>query len=243
MMAGRPNILCTICARGGSKGLKDKNIRPLMGKPLIAYTIEQALRWGRAGRVVVSTDSEKISDIAKDFGAQVPFMRPDKLAADGAPKLLSIRHALVQSEEIFKERYDIVVDLDVTSPIRRIKDLDECLKLFLRSKPAVLFSVVRAHRNPYFNMVERKMDGSVRRCKALSRQVAGRQAAPEVFDMNASIYFYSREFLLDTRYSMPFTGRTEIYIMGALSRYDIDSEMDFKFIEFLIKEGLWKNEV
>jgi len=207
-MSAATNILCTICARGGSKGLKDKNIRPLLKKPLIAYTIKQALSWGKAKRIVVSTDSKKIANIAKRYGAEIPFMRPKKLATDKAPKLFSVRHALVESERFFREKYDIIVDLDVTAPVRKIKDLDNCLNVFIEKKPKTLFSVVKARRNPYFNMVERKEDGFVKLCKELPGEIVRRQAVPEVYSMNASIYFYSREFLLKDKQTMPFSNKT-----------------------------------
>ncbi len=242
-MLVKKNILCTICARAGSKGVKNKNIRNLSGRPLISYTIAQALAWGKAKKVVVSTDSAAIARIAVQYGASVPFMRPGRLATDAAPKLVSIRHALLESERIFKDRYDIVVDLDASAPIRSVKDIDNCLNIFLRKKADTLFSVVRSHRNPYFNMVEEKADGFVKLSKNAPSDIAGRQHAPPVFDMNASIYFYSREFILDPKNLTPFSKKTAVYLMPELSRYDIDTEADFMFIEFLIKKGIWKNEV
>lgn len=242
-MSNNYKILCTICARGGSKGIKNKNIQPLFGKPLIVYTIEQALRWGKASHVVVSTDSEIIADIAKRHGAEVPFVRPKKIAGDNASKLLSIRHALVESEKIFNEKYNIIVDLDVTAPIRKIKDIDNCLKIFIKKKPKTLFSVVKANKNPYFNMVEERKDGFAELCKKIPKNVFTRQEAPVVYNMNTSIYFYSRDFLLDKKYSMPFSNRTAIYLMDELSAQDIDTEIDLKFIKFLIKERIWKSEV
>lgn len=242
-MPSNYSILCTICARGGSKGIKDKNIRDLLGEPLIAYTIEQALKWGKAKHVVVSTDSENIAKIAENYGAEVPFRRPKKLAADNSPKLLSIRHALIESERLFKEKYDIIVDLDATALLRRIRDLENCLNIFLKNRPETLFSVVNAHKNPYFNMVEKKKDGFVKLCKKNPVQVTSRQSAPRVYSMNASIYFFSRNFLLDARHIMPFSNRTLIYVMDDLSAYDIDREIDFEFVKFLIKKRIWKNEI
>lgn len=235
-------ILCTICARGGSKGLKDKNIRPLGGEPLIAHTIKQALKWGRARRVVVSTDSRKIAQIARRYGAEIPFMRPQTLAQDNIAKLDAIRHAMLESERYFKEEYDITVDLDVTSPLRRIQDLDGCLDTFTKKRPDVLFSVIAARRNPYFNMVEEKGDGFVRLCKQTPAGITRRQDAPQVYGMNASIYFYSKDFLLNENHKTPFSDRTAIYVMDEASVFDIDSETDFKVIEFLMKEGMWKDE-
>ena len=116
------DIICFICARGGSKGVKDKNIRELAGKPLIAYTIEQALKWDEAKHVVVSTDSKKIADVARRYGAEVPFERPKELASDNSAKLPVVRHALIESEKRFGERYKIVVDL-VANNIQRVPDL------------------------------------------------------------------------------------------------------------------------
>lgn len=242
-MRSKFNILCTICARGGSKEVKNKNIRLLAGKPLIAYTIKQALKWGKADNIIVSTDSENIKTVAEKYGAKVPFKRPEELAGDSSPKLLSIRHALIESERIFDKKYDIVMDLDATAPLRKIKDLDNCLKIFLKKKPENLFSVVKAHRNPYFNMVEEKKNGFVKLCKKKSKSIISRQMAPVVYSMNASIYFFTRDFLLNTKNLMPFSDKTAVYVMDDISSYDIDREIDFKFIEILIKEGIWKNEV
>lgn len=239
-MFNKYSILCVICARSGSKGIKNKNILPLNGKPLISHTIQQALKWGKAERVIVSTDAEKIARIARRYGAETPFLRPEELAKDNTPKVSCIRHALFAAERIFKKRFDIIVDLDVTSPLRKIKDLDNCLGLFLKDKPDTLFSVVKAHRNPYFNMVEKKKDGFVELCKKRGR-VTRRQAAPEVYNMNASIYFYSRKFLVNSRNFTPFSRRTSVYVMDELSGYDIDRKMDLEFVKFLLKEGIWKN--
>jgi len=144
-------ILVVIGARAGSKGVKGKNIKPLNGKPLIAYTIEKALAWTKADRVVVSTESEEIAAVAKKIGAQVPFMRPAEMSTDTAAKGPALRHALKSCEKIDSVKYSLVVDLDVTAPIRTTEDLDNCLKIFNEHKPQTLFSVVVAHKNPYFN--------------------------------------------------------------------------------------------
>lgn len=241
-MSKEYNILCTICARAGSKGIKDKNIRMLNGRPLIAYTIEHALNWNKAKRVIVSTDSQKIARIARHFGAEAPFLRPKELSTDYASKISTIRHALLKSEKIFKEKYEIVVDLDITAPVRKTRDLDNCLKIFLREKSKTLFSVVIAHKNPYFNLVERKKSGFVKLCKEMSNKIIRRQDVPIVYSMNASIYFFTRKFIIDKKNNSPISNRTSIYLMDELSEYDIDNEVDFKFIEFLIREGLWKSE-
>ncbi len=230
------NILVTICARGGSKGVKGKNIRDLAGYPLIYYSIKQAKEWGRAKRIIVSTDSQEIAEIAEKSGAEVPFLRPKKLASDKSSKQSAIRHALLESENFFNEKYNLVMDLDVTSPIRKIEDLENAYKLFLKKKPKTLFSAVIARRNPYFNMVEEDKKGRVKLSKKGS--FVRRQDAPKVYDMNASIYIYDRNYLLDEKNNSPISDDSIVYVMDEVSRTDIDSEIDFNYIEFLVNEGI-----
>lgn len=242
-MPSKDNILLIIAARGGSKGVKNKNTKILMGKPLIAYTIQQAFKWGKAADIVCSTDSRKIAKLAKQYGVKIPFKRPKNLAGDKIPKIEVLRHALFECERIYKKKYHIIVDLDVTSPIRKIVDLDNCLRLFRKNRPDTLFSVVKSRRNPYFNMVEKKNNGRLSLSKCLKKKVFGRQAAPLVYDMNASIYFYKREYLLNSKNNAVVSKISLAYIMDEISGVDIDSELDFKFIEFLMKKGVWKSEV
>lgn len=232
-------ILVTIAARGGSKGVKNKNIRELLGKPLIAYTIEQALKWGKASKVLVSTDSAEIAEAAKKHGAQAPFLRPAELAGDAAPKVPVIRHAWREAEKLYGETYDYVLDLDATAPLRNIADLDAALKTAAEKNSLTLFSVVPAHKNPYFNMVELDGEGWAGLCKKPADSVGRRQDAPRVYDMNASIYVYSREFLQGEAQSV-LTDRSAVHVMDELSGTDIDREVDFKFVEFILKERLWK---
>lgn len=233
-------ILIFIGARGGSKGVKGKNIRSLLGAPLICYTIKQALEWGKAARVVVSTDSLIIADIAKKAGAEVPFLRPKKLASDTAMKGSAIRHCVKKCEKIFKETYGIIVDLDVTAPIRTVEDIENCWKIFLKDKPLTLFSVVHPHKNPYFNMVEKQSNGNYELCKKPKKYIYRRQNSPEVYSMNASIYFYDRNYMLNTNPPSPFSRKTRVYCMNDLAGIDIDREIDFKYVEFLVKEGIVK---
>jgi CMP-N,N'-diacetyllegionaminic acid synthase len=229
------NILITICARGGSKRVKNKNIREVAGKPLMVYSIEQAKRWGKAKHIVCSTDSEEIAKVAKDNGIEV-IIRPEELASDKAGKVDAIRHAFKESEKKHNEKYDVVVDIDATSPIRTIEDLDNCLKIFEEKKPEILFSVVEARRSPYFNMVEVDEEGKAHVSKKLNKPVLRTQDVPKVYDMNASIYFYSREFLLNPEYVYPLSSdNAAIYIMDEISAIDVDNEIDLKYLEFLIK--------
>lgn len=218
--------------------MRDKNIRPVAGKPLITHTIEQAFRWGKGTHVVVSTDSPAIAEVAKGCGAEVPFSRPAELSGDESPKIPVIRHALRESERIFGKEFSVVVDLDATAPLRHISDIEGCFQKFLTVKPLTLFSVVRAHRNPYFNMVEENGEGLVSLCKSLPG-VHRRQDAPQVYDMNASIYVYAREYLLDEGRKGPLSERSAVYVMEDVSGFDIDREIDLKFIDILLREGLY----
>lgn len=242
-MIEKENILIIIAARGGSKGLKNKNITTINKKPLIAYTIEQAMAWGKASNIVCSTDSIKIAKTAMKYNAVVPFIRAKTLSGDKVAKVEVLKDALIRCEKIYQKTYQIIVDLDVTAPIRKISDLDNCLKMFKKYKPKTLFSVVQSRKNPYFNMVERGKDGRAFLCKTLKKPIFSRQDAPIVYDMNASIYFYSRDFLINSNKVTAITDDSIVYVMEEVSRFDIDSKMDLKFIQFLIEEGIFKNEL
>lgn len=232
-------VLITICARAGSKGVLGKNFRKLDGKPLIYYTIKQALDWGKAAKIVVSTDSKEIQDIAISMGVEAPFLRPDNLSSDTSPKLPAIKHALNTCEEMFNEDYGFVLDLDPTSPIRTTQDLDNAFNLLKEKGWDQLLSATQAQKNPYFNLVELSKEGSVTICKQLDRLVARRQDAPNVYSLNASIYIYRDSFLREEKYKKkPFSENSGLYIMNENSATDIDSLLDFSFVEFLIEKGI-----
>ena len=237
-MPKKEKILLTIAARGGSKGVKNKNIRILYGKPLIAYTIMQAKKWGKADRVICSTDSFEIAQIAKKFGAEVPFLRPTALATDSSGKIDVLRHALKSAEQKYNETYSLVIDLDVTAPIRNISDIDGAYKMFIKNKPKSVFSVTACRKNPYFNMVEINHKGIAVLVKKPVSLIKRRQDAPAVYDMNASIYVYDREYLLDKKTKTAISDHSLVWVMDELSSVDIASELDFQFIEFLILKKL-----
>lgn len=232
-------ILATILARGGSKGVKNKNIRNLLGKPLIAHTIEQLKSWGKFDTLIVSTDSTAIAEVALQYGADVPFMRNPELASDTASKIDGLRDALIRCEKLYNRTFDAILDLDTTAPVRKISDIDSLVNDFKKHTPDCIFSVVAAHKNPYFNMVETNPDGTVALCKKLPSGVVRRQDAPKVFDMNASMYIYKRDFLLNPATKMCYDGITRAYEMNELSAFDIDREIDFKFVEMILKEKLY----
>lgn len=234
----KERILLTVAARGGSKGVKNKNIRMLCGVPLIAHTIIQAKKWGRAERIVCSTDSDEIASIARQYGADVPFMRPPELATDESGKLEVLRHTVKTVEREDGAVYSIIVDLDVTAPVRKISDIEGALQLFQEKRPKTIFSVVPSRKNPYFNMVELDDENRAVLVKVLDSTVMRRQDAPRVYDMNASIYVYNRDYLLDESTQSAISDRSFAFVMDELSAFDIDSELDFQFIEFLVSKGV-----
>ena len=228
----------TICARGGSKGIPNKNLVPLGGKPLIAYTVEQARRWGKAARIVCSTDSPLIADAARACGAEVPFLRPAELGGDQVGKVDVIRHA-VEACDPEGTRFDGVLDLDVTAPIRTAEDLDGCLAVFNASRPDVVFSVTPARKNPYFNMVEKDAEGRLSLVKALPAAVLRRQDAPRVYDMNASIYLYDRAAFARPEFRSVLGGRFAIYEMAEDAAFDIDGPLDLEIVELIMRRRGW----
>jgi len=229
------NVLCTICARGDSKGVPNKNIRELLGKPLILYTIEQALDSKVIDRVVVSTDSEKIASIAKKDGAEVPFLRPASLASGASHKNPAIQHAVRYYIQQLKFRPDYVIDLDPTSPLRSREDIEKCMEKITNDPECdSVITGYRANKNPYFNMFEIDLKGYAHLCKQPDKLITRRQDAPGVFSMNASIYAWKTDILLDQ--TQVFSGRVKFVEMPEERSIDIDSEIDFKLVELLMKE-------
>lgn len=231
------NFLITICARGGSKGIPMKNIKLLAGKPLIAYTIKQAKKLSKklGAIITISTDDEKIKKTAKDYGISTNYIRPDYLATDKSGKIEVIKDILEFEESNAKMRYDFILDLDVTSPLRTIKDLEDSLDLIINDPEAHnLFSVNKAERNPYFNMVEKNKEGYYELVKTNSDGMAlSRQEAPDVFDLNASFYWYRRSFFeLGTK--SVFTKKSLVFEMNHIC-FDLDQPIDFLFMDYLIQ--------
>ena len=225
-------ILCTICARGGSKGVPNKNIRKLNGLPLIEHTIKDAQNLGKASEIVVSTDDKEIADIAKKAGALVRFLRPEELARDDAPKVPAIQHAVSFMEEKLEKKYDLILDLDPTAPLRKVKDIEKAIKIAINEDVDDVFSVCEADKNPYFNMVELDKENYAYLSKNIDKKIVGRQKAPEVYEMNASIYVYWRNYLMNN--DEVISNKSKVVVMPPERSVDIDREIDFKFVEFLM---------
>jgi len=228
--------ICTICARGGSKGVKGKNIRPLLGKPLIAYSIEQARSSGLFDLLAVSSDSELILEAASKYGVDYCIKRPDELATDQAAKLPVIQHCVRQVEELAGIVFDTIVDLDATSPLRDVYDIIESVKLLETRNVSNVITGSPARRSPYFNLVELDDEGFVRLSKSVRSLIVRRQDAPKCFDMNASIYVWKRPALFSG--TSVFNSDTLLFEMPEDRSVDIDSELDFRIVELLMSERM-----
>lgn len=232
-------ILISICARGGSKGIPGKNIKRLNGKPLIYYTIDIAKQFqNRFDNVEIelSTDSEEISNIAQVYGLQSKYLRPEFLATDDVGKIEAIKDLLFWKERTFQTKFDFILDLDITSPLRNLNDLIEAFEVLKNDNLAInIFSVSPANRSPYFNMVEQKSNGFYSLVKNPEDLVLTRQSAPQVFDLNASFYFYKRSFF-DLGYMGAITDKSLIYIVPHTC-FDLDHPIDFEILSYLIENN------
>lgn len=228
--------LCTICARGGSKGVPGKNIRPLLGRPLIAWTIMQAREAGVFDMIAVSSDSKAILEAAGAAGADLMIERPAELASDTAGKLPAIRHAIEQAEIALGRAADILVDLDATSPLRNSEDIKGCIDLLKKSHSSNVITGSPARRSPYFNLVELQDNGTVALSKPQQDQVKRRQDSPDCYDMNASIYVWRRDIFMTN--PKIFYEDTRLFEMPEERSIDVDSELDFAFVELLMQAKL-----
>ena len=226
------NIVGFIFARGGSKGLPGKNIRPLAGKPLIAWSIEHAKSVQRIRRVIVSTDSAEIAAVAQDFGAEVPFLRPAELAQDDSPEWLAWRHALTYLKETEGVLPDVMASIPATAPLRHPIDFEYCLYVLEKGESYIVITVTDAHRNPYFNMVKKNNDGTVGLVIPPPAGIFHRQDAPVVYDMATVAYVVSPTFVF--LHQSAFAGRVRAVHVSAERALDIDTLLDFKIAECLI---------
>jgi CMP-N-acetylneuraminic acid synthetase len=233
------NILITICARGGSKGIPGKNIKVINGIPLIAYTIELAKKCQKKynAKISLSTDDIEIKKAAEDFGLITNYERPSFLATDTAGKIDTIKDILLYEESLLNNKIDFILDLDVTSPLRTFEDIEQALQLLINKPEAQnLFSVNPAARNPYFNMVEEKSNGFFSLVKTNpDGSVMNRQSAPKVFDLNASFYWYRRAFF-ESNQKSAITDKSIIFEMKHIC-FDLDHPVDFLFMEYLLQNN------
>lgn len=226
------NILCTICARAGSKGIKNKNLKKINGKPLIFHTIKNAKKVSNFTEIVISSDSKKVINLGKKYKIKNNLVRPKNLAKDKSPKIPVIRHALIEMEKKCNKKFSIIVDLDVTAPLRKNIDIKNALKKFKKNNYHTMFSVNIARKNPYYNCIEIEKN-TVLPIKKKKNFFTSRQQAPKVFEMNAAISIWNRKTLL-TKNSL-FTKNTGVYEMPIERSFDIDTKLDLQIVKYFLK--------
>lgn len=225
-------ILCTVCARGGSKGIAGKNKAIVAGKPLIAYTLEVARECDYFDDIIVSTDDKEIMKICADYNISAPFKRPDHLSKDDSTKVDVIKHATDWAELNWQTKYDIVVDLSVVSPLRTIEDIKNSVELLISENAENIFSVSPPYRNPYYNMVE-NVDGKIKLVREPLNKLSMRQNAPVVYDMNDSIYVWWKKSLFEN--NSIFNDTTKVYVMPRHRGVDIDDPFDLLVVSLMLE--------
>ncbi len=226
------NYVVLICARGGSKGLPGKNLLPLSGTPLIGLSIKVAKQIKRVSRVVLSTDSHDIAQVAKEYGAEVPFIRPKYLAQDDSPEWLVWRHAIDYLEKYEDENIDAIVVLPVTAPLRSINDVNNCIDLFEKGHTDSVITVSESNRSPYFNMTVNDNSGYASLVIAPENQIIRRQDTPKVYDMTTVAYVVNADFVKEN--NGIFKGRVKSITVPQERAVDIDTLLDFKIAEYLL---------
>ena len=227
-MINNKKILAVITARAGSKRLPNKNILNLAGKPLIAWTIDEAKKSKYIDKLIVSTDSKKIAEISKYYGAEVPFMRPLKLAIDTADSISVLKHSI----EFFKNKFDYILLLQPTSPLRTVKDIDKAI-IILNNKTKAVVSVCETEHSPLWSNILPE-DLSMKNFIRSEIKNKRSQDLPKYYRLNGAIY------IAETKYFYKNNGflgdKTNAYVMSQQNSVDIDTELDFKFCEILINE-------
>lgn len=230
-------ILFTICGRAGSKGIKNKNIRDFLGKPLPYYTLSAIDLYRKENvedeiDVVVNSDSQELLHMMKKnpFFELYTIDRAEILGGDNVPKIQVIQNCLEDMQNRLAKKYDMVVDLDITSPLRTKEDIVNLIHMQKEKNADVTFSVTDSRRNPYFNMVKRVEKGVKR---VLDSNFTTRQQAPQIFDMNASMYAYHPAFLFSGKGVLD--GYCECIHMYDTGILDLDHENDFELMEVIAK--------
>ena len=229
------NTYAFIFARGGSKGIKDKNIKNFCGKPLIAWSIEMIKSLNLVEKLIVSTDSKKIANIAKFYGAEVPFIRPKYLSKDSSPEWLAWRHALNFLKKKEGALPGAMLNIPTTAPLRKTIDIKKCLSIYYKTKPDAVITISESHRNPWFNMV--KIDKSDN-CQLVNKnkiKFYNRQEAIKVYDMTTVAYVLNPEFVL--KKDSLFSGKVKSIQIPKIRSIDIDTQFDFDFAQYLFKRN------
>lgn len=234
------NILFTLCGRAGSKGFKNKNLKNFLGKPLVYYSLAAIKLYKEKHAehnvdIALNTDSAELANIvAQQKKLEVFYIhREAALGGDAVSKVSVILDCLTRAEEHNGVNYDVVVDLDITSPLRTLHDIENAInKKVEREDVDVVYSVTDSRRNPYFNMVKQE-EGYF--CKAIQSNYTARQQAPSFYDMNASIYAYSPNALRIKNHAIFFNDRCDAIIMKDTGILDIDAEEDYDLMQVIGK--------
>ena len=230
--------ICIIPARGGSKGVPKKNIRKIAGKPLIYYTIRTALKSKIFSHVYVSTEDEEIARIAKKYGAEVPFMRPKRLASDTTPMDEVLVHFIEKLLELGYD-FDTFVCRDCTVPFIRNQDIVGSINLLKKKKANLVIGVYEQHLNPYYNVVEHTSTNHLKLVKKIKRPVS-RQKAPKVYQMNGLHTYDVKKFLFPKRKIRTELNKALPYLLPIESGLMIDTEFEFKIAQLFIENKVWK---
>lgn len=232
-------LLITVCGRAGSKGFKNKNLKTFCDKPLVYYTLAAAClfksrRPDVAVDICLNTDSELLVEIVKAKYPEVTYIpREAALCGDTVPKMAVFQHSLREMERKTGKKYDYLMDLDITSPLRTVQDVENAFDTKdARKDLDLVFSVTEARRNPYFNMVKQVGDHVE---KVIASSFTARQQAPAIFDLNASIYVFHRDFLANNRTGILWDGKIGVSKMLDTGILDIDSEEDFRLMEVIAR--------
>ncbi len=230
----KKNILGITLARGGSKGIKNKNLVKIKGKPLIYYTIIQALKTKELTRYIVSTDSIKIKKIALRYKAKVPFLRPKKFSKDNSSSASALKHALIESEKIFKKKFDYVVELMATNPLKKSSDIRNVIKILLKNKADSVIAVNQLfdyHPARIKKIVKGKLYDFAVKEKLESRR---QDLKPNAYIRSGSIYAMSRRFVMnEKRY---YSGKSLAYILPMERTINIDNKDDLAIAKFRLEK-------
>ena len=223
-----------IFARGGSKGVPDKNIQEIAGKPLIAHAVEQGLSCRAIDKLVVSTDDPGIADIARAYGAEVPFTRPTDLATDAAPEWLAWQHACqYELTHGLGDSFDIFVSLPATSPCRSLEDVEKAISL-LDNGCDVVVTGSRSNHHPSFNMVAVNSRDNLVKLLDQKGSVVRRQDAPSVYNLATLAYVSRPEFILSS--DNIWEGRVKLCEVSSINAIDIDTQDDFYLAELVLND-------
>lgn len=230
-MYKKKKIIAVVPARGGSKAITGKNIKEIAGKPLIAWTLEEAKRSIYIDRTVVSSDSMEILTVAKKYGGDIPFVRPSAYAKDDTPGVVPILHAL----QNIKELYDYVIVLQPTSPLRIASDIDGAIQFCVENNCPAVVSVVEVDKSPFW-MYFVGDNGQMSRVLDVNQPVYQRQLLPQIFIPNGAVYIASVSWFLSTEKFI--TSETRSYVMSKENSIDIDDSYDWGIAEMMMQKRL-----